>query len=56
LNKIENAMKTQNSINNIDKNTILSNTEKTFEKMTNVLQELKPLETVYTSKNEENFF
>jgi hypothetical protein len=39
LNKIEKAMKTQNSINNIDKNNILSSAEKAFERILNIILE-----------------
>ncbi|WP_288955338.1 GTPase [uncultured Polaribacter sp.] len=40
----------------LTKDEIISNAEKAFEKITKVLLELKPPETIYTSKNEENFF
>ncbi|UAM98012.1 50S ribosome-binding GTPase [Polaribacter litorisediminis] len=50
---IENPKKEKKLVNKVE---ILSNAEKAFEKMTNVLLDLKPPETIYTSRNEDNFF
>ena len=47
-------IKTGNKL--LDKDEILSNADKAFERMTNVLLELKPPETRYTSQSEKSFF